>query len=286
MNHPPPSVAPLISTEELAARLDEPSMKVIDATFFLPGQGDAHAEFHKAHIPGAVFFDVDMIADPANPAPHMLPSTGDFAEAVGKLGVANDDYVVTYGVAGPRVWWMFRAMGHDRVSVLDGGLKAWMAEDRPIESGEIAPIPETFHARLRPELVRDFDQVQAELAGGGVVVDARSAERFHGEAPEPRPGLSSGHMPGATNLPASALVEADGRFKSLAHTEALLNGAGAGPGSAATATCGSGVTACAIALARARLGRWDTAVYDGSWSEWAAQPGAPIAKGPSEKGQD
>ena len=271
-----PPISPLVSTAWLAERLGSPRLKVLDATWFLPGQGDFHAAFRAAHIPGAVHFDIDAVADHADPLPHMLPSPEAFAAAVGALGVADDDTVVTYGMAGPRVWWSLRVMGHGAVFVLDGGLAKWIAEGRPTEAGEPHPQAQTFTPRFRPELVADLEAVRLALADGRPVLDARPADRFRGETPEPRPGLRGGHMPGATNLPSSTLFAADGTFKPKADLAALL---GRMDQEAAVATCGSGVAACAIALAQAELGRWDTAVYDGSWTEWGGRSDTAVASG-------
>lgn len=272
---------PIVSTEWLAARLGQPGVKVLDATFFLPGQGDAEAAYRAAHIPGAIRFDIEAVADHDSALPHMLPTPEAFAHAVGAMGIGDSDHVVAYGAASPRAWWMFRAMGHDAASVLDGGLPKWTAEGRPAEAGDDAPrpAPAAFTARYRPELVRDFEAVKAALELGDPVLDARPAERFRGEAPEPRPGLASGHMPGAKNLPAGALLAPDGTLKPPAELERLLREVGHDPARPAVATCGSGVSACVIALALARLGQWDAAIYDGSWSEWGARAGAPVARG-------
>ncbi len=279
---PAPGLDPapsLVTTAWLAERLGAPRLKVIDATWFMPGQGDALDAFRKGHIPGAVHFDIDRVADRTSPLPHMLPGPDAFAEAVGALGIADDDQVVAYGLAGPRVWWMFRAMGHDAVSVLDGGLAKWIAENRAVEAGEPHPEPAVFRARFRPELVRDFAGVRAALDSGQSVADARPADRFRGEAPEPRPGLKSGHMPGARSLPSADLFAADGTFRSEEEVAGLIAAAGLDRPGPAIATCGSGVTACMIALALARAGKWDAAVYDGSWTDWGGRPDAPVAAG-------
>jgi thiosulfate/3-mercaptopyruvate sulfurtransferase len=195
--------APLVTTAWLAERLGLPDLRVVDATWFMPGDGRFGAEeFRKGHIPGAVFFDIDAVADRTSPLPHMLPDAATFAEATGRLGLDRSAAVIVYDTHGifsaPRVWWSLRAMGFPNVAVLDGGLKAWRAEGRPLETGEASPTPASVAPAFDPGLVRDLPQVRAALTDGAAqVVDARPAPRFRGEAPEPRPGLRSGHMPGA-----------------------------------------------------------------------------------------
>lgn len=277
---------PLISTAELAARFGEPGLRVLDASWFLPGvTRDPKAEFLERHIPGAAFFDLEEISDHASHLPHMLPTPEAFADAVGALGVGDGDTVVTYAsdglVPAARAWWMFRAMGFDKVRVLNGGLPQWLAEDRPVQSGPATPSPARFTARLRPELVRSFEAVSDALASGSAqVVDVRAAGRFRGDAPEPRPGLRAGHMPGATNLPHSDLLDPDGAMLDVAGLTARFAGAAIDTSKPIVASCGSGVSACVAALGLARLGKWGAAVYDGSWVDWGSRSDASVVTGP------
>jgi thiosulfate/3-mercaptopyruvate sulfurtransferase len=274
---------PIVSTDWLAARLDEPDLRIVDAPFYLPGDGRLpRDEFEKEHIPGAVLFDLEAICDRSNPLPHMLASPDDFADAVGNLGISDSDRIVVYDHAGllsaGRVWWNFRVMGHEEVYVLDGGLPRWVAEGRSLARGPVTAKPRSFTPVYRPALVRDIRQVEQALASGVQVLDARPRDRFQGSAPEPRPGISSGHMPGALNTPHAELIE-NGALKSKEALAALFRGEGVDIGKPVVTTCGSGVSAAIIALALARLGKWDAPVYDGSWTEWASKIGAAIAVG-------
>jgi thiosulfate/3-mercaptopyruvate sulfurtransferase len=279
--------SPLVSTGWLAERLGEPDLVVLDASWHMPADGrDAKAEYAAAHIPTARFFDIDAVSDHASALPHMLPAPQAFATAARRLGVGPASTVVVYDSVGvfsaPRVWWSFRAMGCERVFVLDGGLKTWLAEGRPIETGWGDAAHGDFKARLKPALVADLARVRAAVGDGGTqLVDARPSVRFRGEAPEPRPGLRSGHMPDARNVPWSQVVTDDGRLAPGPQLGDAFRAAGVDLGRPIITTCGSGITASLLALALAELGRDDVAVYDGSWAEWGALADTPVATGPA-----
>ena len=276
---------PLVSTAWLAERLGDPNVRVVDGSWWMPAEArSGHAEFLEAHIPGAVFFDIDRIADHETDLPHMLPSPDAFAQAAGRLGLSRDATVVaydTFGVrAAARVWWTLRVMGFEKVFVLDGGLRPWRAEGRAVESGEAVPQPTAVSHAFEPALLRNVDDIRALLTSKAAqIVDARSGPRFRGEVPEPRAGLRSGHMPGARNLPFDSLLQADGRMKPAAELAQLFRSAEVDLDQPIVTTCGSGITASVLALALARLGRDQAAVYDGSWTEWGGLPDTPVATG-------
>jgi thiosulfate/3-mercaptopyruvate sulfurtransferase len=277
---------PLVTVDWLAAELGKPDLVVFDATYFMPAEAkDGEVEFLSEHIPGARFFDIDRVADAETDLPHMAPTAGRFARLVSNMGVSNDSRVVFYDQKGifsaPRGWWLFRLFGHDRVAVLDGGLPAWLAAKRPVETGTASAFsPGVFQPRLRAGLLRGLgDMVLNIQSQTEQVLDARSRDRFTGAAPEPRPGLSSGHMPGSLNVPFTELLNADKTMKSPDALRAVFDGAGFDPARPAVCSCGSGLTATVVSLGLAVAGFDPGAVYDGSWTEWAAQPDASIAKG-------
>ena len=276
----------LVETDWLASHLTTPGLVIVDGSMHLPtAKRNAKAEYLAEHIPGALFFDIDEIADHTSPLPHMLPPADQFASRVKKMGIGDGMHVVAYDSEGlysaARVWWMFRAMGHEEVRILNGGLKKWKAEARALEDGEPrSRQPRHFSAMLNAELVRDVADVRGLIGSKAAqIVDARAAARFEGSVPEPRAGLRSGHIPGSRNVPFATLLNGDGTLKPAAELAAIFAGAGIDTGRPVVASCGSGVTAGVVALALAVLGRTDAAVYDGSWTEWGADATLPIETG-------
>lgn len=276
---------PVVSTAWLANRLRAPDVRVVDGSWHMPSEGrNGRAEYLQAHIPGAVFFDIDAIADQSTDLPHMLPSPEAFARAAGDLGLPREADIIVYDTTGirsaARVWWTLRAMGYPQVHVLDGGLRKWMAEGRPIEPGEVWPRAAAVEPKFDAGLVRSLDEVREILASGSArMVDARSIARFLGEASEPRAGLRAGHMPGAANLPWEQVIAQDGTLRGEKELKAIFKGVGVDLRKPIVTTCGSGVTASVLALALARLGLDRTAVYDGSWTEWGARPDTEVVTG-------
>lgn len=279
---------PLVSTEWLAAHLGDTKVKVIDASFKMPGVLPLPVDdYLAAHIPGAVFFDVDAVSDHSVDLPHMYPDADQFARDIAALGISSDDTVVAYDaggwVAAPRAWWMFLSYGHTNVKVLDGGLKKWKAEGRATETGKPSPKPGTFSATLDKSYVRSKAQVVANLdSRKEQLIDARAANRFEGSVPEPRAGIRSGHIPASRNLPYNLLFDAaTGTMKSLEELRAAFTGTGLDLDKPIVTTCGSGVSAAVLTLALYRLGVRGSALYDGSWSEWGQPDGPPVATGPA-----
>ena len=279
---------PLVTTDWLAAHLDEPKVKVVDATFKLPGVLPLPKDdYLAAHIPGAVFFDVDAVSDHSSPLPHMFPTAEQFGRDVGALGIGNGDTVVLYDsggwVAAPRAWWMFLSYGHRDVRIVNGGLKKWRAEGRSVESGEVKAKPATFKASYDARRVRSIRQMIANVESRAEqVIDARAGERFEGRVVEPRPGLRSGHIPGARSLPYNNLFDAaTGAMKPLDELRQAFAGAGVDMARPIVTSCGSGVSAAVLTLALYRLGVEDSALYDGSWAEWGVPDGPPVATGPA-----
>jgi thiosulfate/3-mercaptopyruvate sulfurtransferase len=274
----------VVSADWVEKNLGSANFRIVDASFYLPAQQrNAAEEYAESHIPGAVLFDQDAIADHSTDLPHMVPEPDVFAEAVGKMGISETDTIVIYDGIGmfgsPRAWWLFRTMGARNVYVLDGGLDGWKREGRPVTSELPEPMPATFRTSFEPSRVTSLEQMKAIVAEGRVqIADARSAGRFAGTDPEPRAGLRSGHMPGAKSMPVTQLTEG-GRLRAPAELRAALEGAGIDLSKPVVTSCGSGITAAIITLSLASLGHTENTLYDGSWTEWGGRSDTPVVTG-------
>ncbi len=275
----------LVNTETFSRLLDAPDVRAVDASWYLPVENrDVLSDYRERHIPGAVFFDIDDISDESTDLPHMLPRPEKFSSRVRSLGLGDGVRIVVYDggnmMAAARVWWMFRVFGHDDIQVLDGGLAKWMDEGRPVDDEPVIPRERHFTPRLNTFLVRDIEQMKANLASRRAqVVDARGRGRFTGEEAEFRPGLRSGHIPGSRSLPYTTLLHEDGTIVDNEAIAAAFRDAGVDPARPVVTTCGSGISACFLALALDLAGFPDAAVYDGSWTEWGGTADTPVASG-------
>ncbi len=279
---------PLVSTEWLAGNLSAPDLRIVDASYYLPNEGlDPRAEFELHHIPSSVFFDIDDIADSDDPLPHMLPSPQKFSSRVRKLGLGDGLRLVIYDQRGiwsaPRVWWTFRYFGHQDVAVLDGGLPKWLDEGRPVAEGGVTAEERHFTARMNSFMLRDKEQILSNIANKREqILDARAAGRFEGTAPEPRPNLRGGHIPGSLSLPFTDLLDPETKtLRSVDDLKARFQAAGVDFGKPVVTSCGSGITAGVLSLALTLIGHRDVALYDGSWSEWGLPGDTPVDTGPA-----
>jgi len=278
---------PLVTTQWLAEAWNDGDLTILDASWHMPAaQRNARDEYLGAHIPGALFYDLDALSDRTTSLPHMLAPAEVFSAAIGALGIGSSDRIVVYDTLGlfsaPRAWWTLRAMGHARVAVLDGGFPKWKNEGRPTEQGEVKRAPRTFDAAVHAALVRDLAQIQSNIAGAEAqLIDARSAARFEGREPEPRAGLRGGHIPGSRNVPFSRVVAPDGTLRPPRELAAIFKAAKVDLDRPVIATCGSGVTASVLALALETIDKKAVPVYDGSWSEWGARADTQINTGPA-----
>ena len=272
----------LVPSSWLAAHLNDADVKIVDGSWYMVAENrDPQVEHSAARIPGAVYFDIDGISDTSNPLPHMFPNANTFASEVSKLGIANSDHVITYDggsmAAAGRVWWMFRAFGHERVSVLDGGMRNWRADGGAVDSGTADPAPTSYTARLDSKLVRSLDDVLSLIEDRREqILDARSTGRFTAAEPEPRAGMHSGHMPGAYNLPYLDLLAEDGTMHPIAELKSHFAESGIDLSKPIVTSCGSGVSTTVLLLGLHLLGHETNALYDGSWTEWGGRPDTPI----------